>query len=369
MGGNALKNCEIRRVSAEEYRILSVEVLHILQETFPLRRICIQKAYENKPDFGDLDILFEIRGEKDNVFTPESLRELFNSKEVVYNGKHGHPDTPPDLFEKVFSLEYKGLQVDIIPTLSEYFYSSYIYTSFNDLGNFMGRIAHKMGFKYGDKGLIYQFRTMEDHVSAEIKVSLDISKIFEFLGYDLYRFYKSFNNLEDIFEFVASSKYFHKDIYLLPNRNHKSRTRGLKRKNYNLFLKWLEEPTIKLINEYPWPSMEERGGRKDVEEFMMKAFTMFPQFRIDFIIERDRLEQEAEVKALFNGGIVKGITGLENIELGNFMKYLRDFGATTTYKSLPLLIKTLNSPDNIQHFIKYHFMIYEITNSAKEIKE
>lgn len=368
MGGNALKNCETRRVTANEYHTLSNEVMSILSKYFPMRRISPIVAYNNKPDFGDLDILFELHNEEEIPFTAADLASIFDSKEVVYNnGKHEVKGSEPkSLVNKVYSLEYKGFQVDIIPTLLEDYPTSYFYYAYNDLGNLMGRIAHKMGFKYGHKGLTYELRTMEDHVVATLEVSKNMLHIFEFMGYDPALYLKGFNELEDIFKFASSSIYFNKEIFALENRNHKSRIRDKKRKNYTLFLEWLEvnEPE----NKYPWPNMEERGGRKDVQEFMMEAFKVFPLFRIDFLIEREKAESIQAIKEIFNGDIVREMTSLEGIELGNFMKYLRNFGDTTTYKSLPLLIKTLATKDNIEHFVRYHFMMYNILNSVKKIE-
>lgn len=38
---------------------------------------------------------------------------------------------------------------------NEHFNTSLEYLNWNDLGNLIGRIAHKFGLKYGHKGLLY----------------------------------------------------------------------------------------------------------------------------------------------------------------------------------------------------------------------
>lgn len=358
MGGNALKNCETKRFISADFKVLEQQVMGILSTKFPERKLSSLISYRSKPDFGDLDILFEYYGREDVPFSPTTLKDIFNSKEVVYNGKHGDPRSPPDLAGgKVFSFEFNQLQVDLIPTLSEEFDTSSTYFAYNDLGNLMGRIAHKMGFKYGHKGLVYQFRTMEDHVTSEIVVSTDASKVFALMGYDFSRWEKGFDKIEDVFEFVTSSKYFNKDIYLHHNRNHVSRTRDKKRKNYNLFLEWCKDKTFE--NNYPWPSMEERGGRKDVEEFMTEAFIQFSEFRTKFILEHDRLERIAVYKSNLNGEVIMEATGLRGVELGNFMDALRALGDSSPVKDLISMIEVLDHASVIPEFILKQFEIFK----------
>ncbi|WP_457824345.1 hypothetical protein, partial [Staphylococcus aureus] len=78
--------------------------------------------------------------------------------------------------------------------------------------------------------------------------------------YELLRANGGFRNLLDIFQFVVSSPYANLDIYLLENRNHKSRIRDSKRPTYNAFLDWLEQQTDATIPAFPWaePGSAER---------------------------------------------------------------------------------------------------------------
>ena len=58
----------------------------------------------------------------------------------------------------------------------------------------------------------------KDHVLASIELHQNAPEVFDFLGYDYAKWQQGFQNLEDIFEFVVSSKWFSSEIFLLKNR-------------------------------------------------------------------------------------------------------------------------------------------------------
>jgi len=338
MGGNALKNCETRRVSAEEYEVISKEVVDLLNKlNDPEASITPIISYSSKPDFGDIDVLFEIRHGFSYTDLASEISKAFNSKEIVPNGN-------------CISAEYKGFHVDVIKTPTPEFHTSVVYFAYNDLGNLMGRIAHKMGFKYGHRGLVYQFRTTEDHVFEEVIVSTNMSDIFKFMGYDFPQWERGFNTVEEIFIFASSSPYFNKQIFLLKNRGHISRIRDKKRKNYGLFLKWVEDRGG--LPEYPWPSMDERGGRRASEEFLQKAFNSFPSFSVKYGDVVKRVEAYNKYKSLFSGDHVRTLTRLEGVELGDFIKYLKHWGTQCLEGSIQGYIIKLGTQDRVDAFIR-----------------
>jgi len=301
MGGNALAGkCFTRRFDRDEYMQLETLVVSTLRKNFPNARVEPIPAYSSKETFGDMDVL---------VYTPtpvdwskEALR-LFSTKGMVKNGN-------------VISFECNEIQVDLIQCTKEELGSSFIYFSYNDLGNFMGRVAHKMGFKYGHLGLVMTFRS-GTHQFDEVVVSAEMGKVFEFLGYDFRRFHQGFDTLEDVFKFASSTPYFHKDIFSLHNRNHKAATRDAKRKSYNSFLKWLE--TADGLPEYKWQTFEERGGTKSNQEFLERAFIFFPEFEAKYNAAMQRLANHEKCKSMFNGNMVSEWTGLSGPQLGKMM--------------------------------------------------
>ena len=125
-------------------------------------------------------------------------------------------------------------QIDFIITPDSEIEAAYNYFSYNDLGNLMGRIAHKFDTKYGQDGLRFVYRT-EGKVLGEIKLSTDPVEICKFLGLKDFREAK-LESLLDIFEYVRSSKYFNPFMYDMDELNKINRDRNKKRKTYMSFL-------------------------------------------------------------------------------------------------------------------------------------
>jgi hypothetical protein len=127
LGGLALKNTVTRRYERAEFDIISKELLEILSTHFP--RVAMPLFYKNKLSFGDADIVVaEGKG-----ITGSELRTLINDvfkpNEIFHNGN-------------CWSFDYKELQVDLITTEPENFDALLMYLSYNDLGNFIGRLAN-----------------------------------------------------------------------------------------------------------------------------------------------------------------------------------------------------------------------------------
>jgi hypothetical protein len=325
MGGNAL-NFETRRASRNEYDVIRSYVLLALRTFFndSSRRIEEIPAYRQKPDFGDLDVLLETRT-GDLYHYKTIITELFNPKQVVQNGH-------------IYSFDYDNFQVDLILTPTDIFQTSIDYFSNNDAGNLAGRLAKKLGFKYGHDGLTYMFRGEDQTHSVydETIVSKDTAAIHKFLDLDHQRFIEGFDTLEEMFIWIASSKYFHSDIYLFHNRNYTSRIRDQKRKTYNQFLTWCAVTPV--LNAYPWTQMREQDGYAGKPEFLKLALDTFPDFATRHAEIVKKHANHKIVTGKFNGNIVRELTGFEGRQLGEFMQHLlnNNGGKEHVYKSLLL---------------------------------
>ncbi len=316
MGGNALKEfgIETRRVDRAEYLEIRDTIISNLKSFFQeepnflIRRVVDIPAYRTKESFGDLDLLLETFS-GDSYKYVDVINKLFAPKKIAQNSE-------------VYSFDYKDFQVDLILTPTDDFDTSLSYKAWNDLGNLAGRIYKKLGFKYGHKGLSYMFRQQDQtyNVFAETVVSKDIRQILEFADLDADAFFEGFDTVEQMFRWVSSSKYFHKDIYLLHNRNHVSRTRDRKRKIYNDFLKWCAETPC--LPEYPWTQMREQDGYAGKPEFLKLALQKFDRFESIYNAIMLRHEQELIVRSKFNGDIVRTLTGKVGKELGHLMQHI-----------------------------------------------
>ena len=68
-----------------------------------------------------------------------------------------------------------------------------------------------------------------------ILISTDTRKVFDFFDYDYDKFQNGFDEIEEIFDFIISSKYFSYDVYQYENLNRIDRKRNKRRKSYNKF--------------------------------------------------------------------------------------------------------------------------------------
>lgn len=344
MGGNALASSGATRCSRDV-------ALHVLED-FQLRfaqitghlgsavRVEPIAAYRQKTDFGDLDVLVESR-----VFQsmpPQSVVEALSSTygvalPWVKNGPVLSVGLP-------LPGDGQCLQLDLISTPAAEFDFSLSYFSWNDLGNLVGRVAHKMGLKFGHDGLWLPVRD-GTNLHDELLVTRDFGRALSFLGFDAERWQEGFDCLDDIYQFVARGERFNPDIYPLEHRNHTARVRDKKRPVYMGFLRWIEaQPTL---HRYLW--------QQDKSAYLPEVMTAFPGLRVEYDRSLARLAQAKAVRACFNGQVVAEITGLAGKSLGEFMAHFKREQADSM-DSLPLL-----SAERIRELISVEFQHYEST--------
>ena len=90
MGGNALKNTELRRYAKEEYNQIAKHVQNVLHDNGIVAEPTL--SYENKPDFGDLDmliksstIIFDLRQFIEMYFAPNEIYHNGNAWSFDFN--------------------------------------------------------------------------------------------------------------------------------------------------------------------------------------------------------------------------------------------------------------------------------------------
>ncbi len=298
MGGRALKNTTTRRYERAEFDEISIELLSTLKKTFD--EVVMPLFYKNKESFGDADILVTSANYPD---MRNYIQDTFSPNEIFHNGN-------------CWSFDYKELQVDIITCAPEHFYSNYMYLSYNDLGNFIGRLAHGFGLKFGQEGLWYEHEFKGQNIGT-IYVSKDYPKIYEYLGLDYEVWVRGFNELEEIFTFIASSPFFNWKKFQFSELNKINRDRNKKRASYLTFLEWMDENVADEKHEHEF--------YEDKSKYLVSIQDSFPDANI--ITEIRRLEYEEckklYIKAKFNGGDVMRKYGFKGKELGDKMTGFR----------------------------------------------
>jgi hypothetical protein len=374
MGGNALDQTYATkpgRKPAEEYYRIMERVCWRIGNMFPWSHMSAVTAYAKKESFGDGDILIEREGlpvdwvrQLHKTFMPQNMViNRFKGTALSYRWDDEVPAVSPECFS--VSLDIQGLQVDLIAVNRNEFHMARTYYAFNDLGNLMGRIAERMGFKYGWNGLWKELRNDKDEPYANILVSRNAAQIFRFLGYDHERFMRGFDTLEDVFEFAASTPYFNRRMYQLESRNHKSRSRDAKRNSYRAFLAWIEHKPE--LEKYQWTIYQpgEKSPERNAEKlyWAKRAYEVFPGLTEACNKETTKYQNAKRAKELWNGRIVTGVTGLIGLELGKFMTYCRD-----EYDDFDAWV-IQQTPDTIDMVIrKYHavFKLRSLSNVANQ---
>jgi len=294
MGGNAFPDLS-KRINCAEFDEISRSLLNLFSQN-GISSWIIQ-SFEEKRSFGDIDIIVD-----DSILKrlkAEDFQNLLGSPVKLLNSN-------------VWSFLYQGVQIDLIFTPANQIEFSLFYFSFNDLGNLIGKLYHKMGLKFGHKGLFYIVRH-GNYPFGEICLSQNPKKTIDFLGLSWYRYQQGFKNLDEIFRFVASSKFFNPDVYLFDNLNHQARTRDRKRPTYNAFLQWCKaQPDLP---HYPFPE------NKDAWFDLINS--SFDHFLSELEFHKKEIEKIERFKAIFNGKIVSEITGLQGKQLGDFMAKYR----------------------------------------------
>jgi hypothetical protein len=314
MGGNALKNLKqpSRRCTREEFDSISNKLIGILNTSF--KNVGIPRFYKNKQSFGDIDIIISNDNFVGNL--RDYISEHFQPEEIFHNGS-------------CWSFDYDGVQIDLITTNEKDYVSTLHYMSDNDLGNYIGKIAHGFGLKYGQNCLTY------DHYFKGVKIgrvfiSQDFPRVFEFLGLDYNRYLQGFDELEDIFKYISESKYFNWEFLQLENNNKVNRDRDKKRKSYMSFLEYIENNCKDDNHRYQY--------EKDKSIYFNKIIEFFPESNLEMEIRRMEYEycKSLYIKAKFNGGEVMRRYGLEGKELGDaisgFKKNIMSVFGEKTYE-------------------------------------
>lgn len=329
LGGLALKNTFTRRYTREEFDTVSAELLNILKND--VYNVAIPLFFKNKESFGDIDIICALP-KMFNKSMGDYITETFKPNEIFHNGN-------------CWSFDYKEVQVDIITVAPEDFYTNQMYLSYNDLGNFIGRLAQSFGLKYGQEGLWYKHKFKGSYIGV-VPISKDYNKIYSFFDLDFSKWEEGFNELEDIFEFIYQSKYFNQDNFQLSQLNKINRDRNAKRKSYMSFLEWMAKQPKK---EYEFDTVE------NYIDFIDKAFP-----EADLIENIRRLEYEhckgLYIKSKFNGGDIMNLFGLKGKELGDALTNFKDnilYHKGLIYKSFEEYILDTSKEDILNDFKEY----------------
>lgn len=303
-GGRALKKTFTRRYTKREFTKVRSELNRVIRRTFA--RCEVPRFYHTKETFGDIDILVSIDGNESRDIK-QYIIDTFSPNEIFHNGN-------------CWSFDFKEIQVDLMFVAEEHFDSNFNYLSFNDLGNFIGRLAHGFGLRYGQEGLWVTYYYKD--TKHKIMISKDYPKIYEFLGLDYKRWLNGFETLEEIFEFISESPYFNWQKFQPSELNRINRERNLKRASYMTFLEWMDTNVADEDHEYQF-SKDKTPYYAKINEFFPEANLLSEISRIEYEVSRVKY-----AKSIFNGKVVMDVFDIHGAALGKamdgFNKHMRE---------------------------------------------
>ena len=369
MGGKAL-SCETTRLNKDRYLSLYEEITwKICRELGYFQfEMSVIKSYKNKSDFGDLDILMTKKLTESQIISILDPVEIFTNGPVTSIG-----------YKVIIDSEQIGIfQVDLIYCDPQYYSFTNKLMSYDPIGNLLGMLFNALGFKLTNKGLFYKLKNpitnqLIDYVLVTLRFEnaltiLDYSDIDYFIP-DLYsKKDPMFCSLEDIYEFITQSKYFHPDIYLkTENLNSKSRTKFKKRHSVISFLDYIKDirPPFDIAKLSIMSGEIVDSLSNSLEYLTIINEESFKDRCSKVLIEH---QTKLEYRKRFNGKITSELTGLEGKELSFFMEQLINFyGGHHEFKNLILSLTEEGSKIAIKtFFVKYkETEKYELSSKNK----
>ena len=336
MGGKALKNIETKRCNQTEYFKIVNEV-GINLYSLGLKNSIIPH-YKAKEDFGDADFLVETCP---NIV--EKIKKHFPINDCYNNGN-------------VFSFDYKNFQIDLIFVFPIDFYMSYVYYSYNDLGALIGRMARMLNLVYSPQGL--KLKIYSNDYSRKIDtiiLSKNPEQIYSVLDLDFKRWQKGFYSLEDIFNFISKSKFFHYNTFDDDKVPYESRKRDNQRRNYRIFKDWIKEHSSLFTTKKFYDLSR--------EESVLFVSKKFPEIDITTKLKNIELKEIKRLKnkEKFNGKILmQEIPKMKTIHDENpeeFGEIIRKF--VKTFVDFENFVDNYSKEEIIKHF-SYFLEIQEI---------
>ena len=320
MGGNLFKN---ERMTRDEYVTLQIAIgsrvndLYYMGEGF---KLAIPLTFRVKDDFGDLDVVIASKAFKDkrDILSNQNqlrhlLRDVFNFDEFSWNDTVLSVNMP-------FSSngERRFAQVDFCFFPEEDFNTAVKYMSFGDTSNMIGVIMNEaFGMRLTHRGLVLPVKLSDSQVLGEVVVSKDWEKILKFADLDYSFWAHGFVKQNQVFNWLADSKYFNADFFKFENLNHQNRTRNRKWAMYSDFVKWISVCEKALRKEPPqshiyhlWRAI----GHFDTDSFVTDASELIYEFNF--------AKASSEV---WNGKHIQEITGLSGEALGKCKKDFESF--------------------------------------------
>ena len=365
MGGNAIKKYipeeQIVRLNRQKYRQL---IETIVGDPFftrsPVPYVLMPTIYAaEKSSFGDLDLLFKDPGMHEWEKFLKYDASILKAEARVKNGDvTSYAVNLKTMFGSIYDTVWGGkyFQVDIIKVSEQKFENAVFYTSFGDVGHIIGMLFNRCGFKYGSGGLSYiaHIEIPDGGVSeANYKITDDLVTILKFLHLGD----TSSNHLAEwhrvaglgqaesenhVWEWLVNLPLFRAQFLRFV---HKEFTGD--RPTFDRFLQYVRSKTmVMLIND-------------DVSKILYDlAVETRPLLPTEIKLATQQAIDNAYIKKIFNGDIVRGITGLDGPELGKAIATFKSSQQDDWGNNWAEWAKTQNAEGMHQAITEWYTQVY-----------
>lgn len=199
------------------------------------------------------------------------------------------------------------LKLNLIQVKSECFDFACNFYSHNEIGALINLVARKVGFCITHHGLMYPVRDVvsTNRVYDTITITRTWNDAIQLLGFNVEAYEQGvISSPDDIFEFIATSKYFNREQFMLDVKNAKSRAHGAKRIMYANFLSWLEMAGREGLSNFDWS--QSAGVRT---QLLKNTLRLFPEFAANFGVTMKSLNTLLMLRQKINLELVSSVTG------------------------------------------------------------
>jgi hypothetical protein len=319
MPGDQLSSSLVKLQSRREVSLAYEAFSAAFKINFPSVLFSLVPGYLEKQTFGEMVVV--IAGDKMPDGWPEMINDMFDCKETFISkiGQSLEPagdisQSSEELLHRTFCFNMGAVKVDLVSVRSDELHFAYRYLAFGDMGRLLGKVFRRLGVRYGMKGMKVNPLDSNGKEMAKhrIRLTLDHAEALEFAGYDVSRFDMGFRSLEDVFEYVASSPFFHPDFFFEHTKKNPRGKDGLvPEKSYQRFLAWCQKNKSSLSYSKKLTSEEARKRVFEHYPWALKAC----EDRVKGLRQRPGSK--------FNGKLISNVTGIhdgERTQVARFAK-------------------------------------------------
>ena len=271
MGGNAFTSgpapLSTPRMPPELYFSLRNHYINLLRTLY--QKIATPIEAPGKDSYGDIDILVacpctEPLSEESVATSLKASRAFTIQSSPTTSFAVPHPQ-----------LTSKFVQVDVHVCPDETFQWQMFHQSHGDLWNLLGTAIRPVGLTANDSGLHLRIEEIEpfDRKRSLVVLTREPREVVEFLGLQAGVFDKRFCNIDELYRFASSCRFFDPGRYRKDGLKANDRKRMAQRKVYQDFVeRW--------IPEYCGSEREENAARLDRSTVLKEALEIFRKERV-----------------------------------------------------------------------------------------